>query len=222
MTGIAKQVEDKLRERPEVQDTFSVHRLQLRRQRRQPRGHLREPDAHLGARGRRSTPRRRWSPSCSGALLGACRARSSSRSCRRRSRGRGRRAASRSSSSTRAARADFTELARATRGSSVAEATKRRPRRRAVLDLQRRRSAARRDDRSREGEERRASPITQISDALGVYLGSQYVNDFDFDNRSYRVYVQAAAPFRGQPRDIGQFYVRSRAGGLTALDSLVT
>ncbi len=63
----------------------------------------------------------------------------------------------------------------------------------------------------REKAKSTAIPITQINDALGVYLGSQYVNDFDFNNRSYRVYVQAAAPFRGQPRDIGQFYVRPQA-----------
>ena len=91
----------------------------------------------------------------------------------------------------------------------------------------------------REKAKSSAVSITQINDALGVYLGSQYVNDFDFNNRSYRVYVQAAAPFRGQPRDIGQFYVRSQqalasspgvvplpvasvaAGGLAALDNFV-
>ena len=37
-------------------------------------------------------------------------------------------------------------------------------------------------------------PISQITSALGVYMGSQYVNDFDFNNRSYRVYVQADLP----------------------------
>src|SRR6185369_10555001 len=72
-----------------------------------------------------------------------------------------------------------------------------------------------------------AVPLTQINDALGVYLGSQYVNDFDFNNRSYRVYAQASPSFRGQPRDIGRLYVRSTdpaaAGGaaLTSLDNLV-
>ncbi len=52
-------------------------------------------------------------------------------------------------------------------------------------------------------------PIQQISDALQVYMGSAYVNDFDFNNRDYRVYVQADQSFRRQPRDIRQFYVRS-------------
>jgi HAE1 family hydrophobic/amphiphilic exporter-1 len=43
-------------------------------------------------------------------------------------------------------------------------------------------------------------PISQVASALGVYMGSEYVNDFDFNNRSYRVYVQADQPFRMTPR----------------------
>src|SRR5271169_1227450 len=31
-------------------------------------------------------------------------------------------------------------------------------------------------------------PLSQITDTLSVYMGSSYVNDFDFNNRSYRVY----------------------------------
>jgi len=48
-------------------------------------------------------------------------------------------------------------------------------------------------------------PLSQITDALQVYMGSVYVNDFDFNNRSYRVYVQADSN-RSQPRDIRQYY----------------
>jgi hydrophobic/amphiphilic exporter-1 (mainly G- bacteria), HAE1 family len=65
-------------------------------------------------------------------------------------------------------------------------------------------------------------PLGQITDTLGVYMGSAYVNDFDFNNRSYRVYVQADQKFRGQPSDIGQYYVRSDSGGMIPLDNLVT
>jgi HAE1 family hydrophobic/amphiphilic exporter-1 len=64
-------------------------------------------------------------------------------------------------------------------------------------------------------------PIGEIASALGVYLGSSYVNDFAFNNRSYRVYVQADAPFRSQPRDIGQIYVRTQAGATVPLENLV-
>jgi HAE1 family hydrophobic/amphiphilic exporter-1 len=73
----------------------------------------------------------------------------------------------------------------------------------------------------REKAESIGVPFGQIDDALGVYMGSQYVNDFDFSNRSYRVYAQAAAQFRRQPRAIGELYVRSQTGGLVTLDNLV-
>jgi HAE1 family hydrophobic/amphiphilic exporter-1 len=65
-------------------------------------------------------------------------------------------------------------------------------------------------------------PLSQITDALQVYMGSVYVNDFDFNNRSYRVYVQADSKFRSQPKDIGQYYLRSGTGKMISLDNLVT
>ena len=65
-------------------------------------------------------------------------------------------------------------------------------------------------------------PFSQITSALQIYMGSQYVNDFDFNNRSYRVMVQADQQFRSQPRDLRQFYVRSDDGRLISLDNLVT
>jgi HAE1 family hydrophobic/amphiphilic exporter-1 len=65
-------------------------------------------------------------------------------------------------------------------------------------------------------------PISQVTQALGVYMGSQYVNDFDFNNRSYRVYVQADQPFRMNSRDLRQYYVRSDTNGLVPLDNIVS
>jgi len=65
-------------------------------------------------------------------------------------------------------------------------------------------------------------PVSQVSQALGVYMGSQYINDFDFNNRSYRVYVQADQPFRMNARDLRQYYVRSDSSGLVPLDNLVS
>jgi HAE1 family hydrophobic/amphiphilic exporter-1 len=64
-------------------------------------------------------------------------------------------------------------------------------------------------------------PLDEVSSALQVFLGSQYVNDFDFNNRSYRVYVQADQQFRGDPRHLEQFYARSRDGQMLPLDNLV-
>jgi HAE1 family hydrophobic/amphiphilic exporter-1 len=65
-------------------------------------------------------------------------------------------------------------------------------------------------------------PLQQVTDTLGVYMGSAYVNDFDFNNRSYRVYVQADKQFRSQPKDMQQYYVRSDSGAMIPLDNLVS
>lgn len=65
-------------------------------------------------------------------------------------------------------------------------------------------------------------PLTEIADALEVFMGSSYINDFDFNARSYRVYAQAGQNFRAKPQDIGQFYVRTTKGAMISLDNLVT
>jgi hydrophobic/amphiphilic exporter-1 (mainly G- bacteria), HAE1 family len=64
-------------------------------------------------------------------------------------------------------------------------------------------------------------PLTQITTAMGTFMGSSYVNDFNFNNRSYRVYVQADQQFRRNTSDLRQFYVRSNAGQMVPLDNLV-
>ncbi|MDB4963937.1 MAG: efflux system, inner rane transporter CmeB, partial [Myxococcales bacterium] len=63
--------------------------------------------------------------------------------------------------------------------------------------------------------------ITDIGQALGVYLGSSYINDFTFNERSYRVYAQGDRSFRKEPRDIRGLYVRSEANEMIPLDQLV-
>ena len=65
-------------------------------------------------------------------------------------------------------------------------------------------------------------PFNQISDALNVFMGSVYVNNFDFNNRSYRVYLQAAQQFRQNAADIRQYYVRSATNQMIPLDNLVS
>jgi HAE1 family hydrophobic/amphiphilic exporter-1 len=64
--------------------------------------------------------------------------------------------------------------------------------------------------------------MDQISSTLSVFMGSEYVNDFDFNNRSYRVYVQADQQDRMQPSDLRKFYVRTGSGQMVSLDNLVT
>jgi HAE1 family hydrophobic/amphiphilic exporter-1 len=64
-------------------------------------------------------------------------------------------------------------------------------------------------------------PIREVTDALAVLLGSQYVNDFDFNNRAYRVYVQGDQQFRAEPTDLSQYYARASNGDMVALSSVV-
>jgi hydrophobic/amphiphilic exporter-1 (mainly G- bacteria), HAE1 family len=64
--------------------------------------------------------------------------------------------------------------------------------------------------------------FTQIANTLNVFMGSEYVNDFDFNNRTYRVYVQADQPFRMRASDLHSYYVRSDSGQMVPLDNLVT
>jgi len=64
-------------------------------------------------------------------------------------------------------------------------------------------------------------PFNQITAALGTFMGSSYVNDFDYNNRSYRVYVQADQQFRMTSQDLRQYYVRSDSGQMIPIDNLV-
>ena len=64
-------------------------------------------------------------------------------------------------------------------------------------------------------------PLREVTDALQVFLGSQYVNDFDFNNRAYRVYVQADQNFRAEPGDLGQLYARADSGQMVPLETVV-
>jgi HAE1 family hydrophobic/amphiphilic exporter-1 len=64
--------------------------------------------------------------------------------------------------------------------------------------------------------------MNDITDTMQVLLGSAYVNDFDFNNRSYRVYVQADQQFRSKPSDIGRYYVRTSTGQMMPLADVVS
>ncbi len=64
-------------------------------------------------------------------------------------------------------------------------------------------------------------PMREVTDALQVFLGSQYVNDFDFNSRAYRVFVQADQRFRATPQDLKQLYARAAGGRMVSLDTVV-
>jgi len=64
--------------------------------------------------------------------------------------------------------------------------------------------------------------LSQITTTLSVFMGSEYVNDFDYNNRTYRVFVQADQPFRMTAKDLHNFNVRSDSGEMVPLDNLTT
>lgn len=64
--------------------------------------------------------------------------------------------------------------------------------------------------------------LQDIYSTMQVFLGSSYVNDFDYLNRVYRVYVQADQQYRNTPASIGQFYVRSHSGMMVPMSNLIT
>ena len=63
--------------------------------------------------------------------------------------------------------------------------------------------------------------LSQITTAMSTFMGSSYVNDFDFNNRSYRVYVQADQMFRRSANDLKGYYVRSDTNQMIPLENLV-
>ena len=65
-------------------------------------------------------------------------------------------------------------------------------------------------------------PAEHVLDALEIYLGSAYVNDFNFLGRTYRVTAQAEGEYRDQREDLLKLRARSESGALVPLGSLTT
>ena len=65
-------------------------------------------------------------------------------------------------------------------------------------------------------------PISSIYDTLQSTMGSLYVNDFNKSGRTYRVHLQAEAPYRMKPDDLGKVYVRSNTGAMVPLSAVST
>jgi multidrug efflux pump len=65
-------------------------------------------------------------------------------------------------------------------------------------------------------------PVAAVNEALQLSLGSGYVNDFTAFGRNWQVTVQADAPFRMSPADIGRLKVPNAAGEMVPLATLVS
>ncbi len=62
----------------------------------------------------------------------------------------------------------------------------------------------------------------QIFETLEVYLGSAFVNDFNFLGRTFRVTAQADGVFRDQQRDVENLRTRTTTGGMMPIGSVAT
>jgi len=64
-------------------------------------------------------------------------------------------------------------------------------------------------------------PLDEVWDALNIYLGSLYVNDFTFMGRPFHVTAQADARFRRSPENVLNLKTRNLHGEMVPLGTLV-
>jgi multidrug efflux pump subunit AcrB len=65
-------------------------------------------------------------------------------------------------------------------------------------------------------------PPERVIEALQVYLGSAFINDFNLLGRSFGVTAQADAPFRRTTADIANLQTRSDSGAMVPIGSVAT
>jgi gold/copper resistance efflux pump len=65
-------------------------------------------------------------------------------------------------------------------------------------------------------------PLANVYETLQVYLGSLYVNDFNFLGRAWQVNVQADAPYRADADAVQRLWTRNEQGRMVPLASLVS
>ena len=63
--------------------------------------------------------------------------------------------------------------------------------------------------------------VTDVFEALQVYLGGLYINDFNYLGRTWRVVAQADAPFRANAADVARFETRNSAGQMVPLGAVM-
>jgi len=61
-----------------------------------------------------------------------------------------------------------------------------------------------------------------VFSTLGVYLGSSYINDFNFLGRTFRVTAQAEPAYRDDIADIANLKTRSASGAMVPIGSVAT
>ncbi len=64
--------------------------------------------------------------------------------------------------------------------------------------------------------------VQDIARTLQILVGGQEITNFNQGNQRYEVVVRAEEPFRANPEDLGELYVRSQQGQMVPLSNLVT
>ncbi|NBB69073.1 MAG: efflux RND transporter permease subunit [Alphaproteobacteria bacterium] len=73
----------------------------------------------------------------------------------------------------------------------------------------------------RERAERAGVEIGRLFDTTQAFLGAAFVNEFTRFGQTYRVFSQAEAEARDEPRDLADLAVRNEAGEMVPLDVLI-
>jgi gold/copper resistance efflux pump len=77
-------------------------------------------------------------------------------------------------------------------------------------------------DVDREKAKMQGVPLGDVYETMQIYLGSLYVNDFNFLGRTYPVNLQADVPFRQDADAIGRLYTRNASGEMVPVSALAT
>ncbi|MEM0909616.1 MAG: multidrug efflux RND transporter permease subunit [Pseudomonadota bacterium] len=77
-------------------------------------------------------------------------------------------------------------------------------------------------DIDRDKAEKLNVPVTRVFEALEIFIGSSFINDFNYLGRTFRVTAQADAQYRLTPDDALRIRVRSDDGNMVPLGSLAT
>ncbi len=75
-------------------------------------------------------------------------------------------------------------------------------------------------DIDRERAQKLGVTPTQVFEAMQIYLGSAYINDFNYLGRTYQVTAQADARFRNSIDDIARLKTRNASGAMVPIGSV--
>ncbi|CEK10924.1 efflux RND transporter permease subunit [Legionella hackeliae] len=74
----------------------------------------------------------------------------------------------------------------------------------------------------REKAERLGVPVARVIETLEVFLGSVFINEFNYLGRTFRVIAQGDSEFRHTPDDILRLKVRNNSGDMVPIGSVAT